>query len=436
MRDVRSCLLILVAACGGSSSDEDGTPDDVDAPIAGVDASVDSPSMDAGPDAWSADAAIGPLTAEPSDPATTTTCATQHGRSFDAPATHELAPYWDRPSLYVTDLGGDAHPDLVGERGRFATGTGTGTFSSLMTLDSDVGFLGSARYDFNNDTHPDVLSVGPILIGPSGGLQVLLSTGTGSLVAGPVVESGDNWAASVSVADFDHDERRDVIVLERNPLDQTYSAWLYRGDGTGNLHSRTFIWGAHERATMVDADVDNDGDQDLVFHYFDGIDGDIPTREVLRGAGDGTFAMLSAVDTGAYNTSSRLLAARDFNGDGKPDLLEAGAKGGDNMLLGDGAGGFTRTNGLGALVHVPTLADFDGDGHLDIAFVGEPSANAYRVEVIYGVGDGTFTSPDVYDVTPLGIRSLSAGDIDGDGRVDLLVNGYQSRIHVLFNRCD
>lgn len=83
------------------------------------------------------------------------------------------------------------------------------------------------------------------------------------------------------------------------------------------------------------------------------------------------------------------------------------------------------------------LADFDGDGHLDLliggALPGPPGEGAEALALVaYGAGDGTFnsTSPAVPGATDgkaalttllLPNMPLAAGDINGDGRADLVL---------------
>jgi hypothetical protein len=61
------------------------------------------------------------------------------------------------------------------------------------------------------------------------------------------------------------------------------------------------------------------------------------------------------------------------------------------------------------------LADFDRDGNIDVAVTDTEE----RVELFAGHGDATFSAPTFIEVP--GASSAAAGDVDGDGIVDLLV---------------
>ena len=79
------------------------------------------------------------------------------------------------------------------------------------------------------------------------------------------------------------------------------------------------------------------------------------------------------------------------------------------------------------------VADFNGDGKLDVASVGTFDT---EVSVLLGNGDGTFQPPVLYpaDSEPV---SIAAGDLNHDGRVDLVVgNQLSGDVSVLLGNGD
>jgi hypothetical protein len=144
-----------------------------------------------------------------------------------------------------------------------------------------------------------------------------------------------------------------------------------------------------------------------------------------------------------YNagTSPRSLAVGDFNGDGRLDLAAANygsflnsqfTNSSVSVLIGNGDGTFDSAvkydAGEGPLSVV--VADFNGDGRLDLAVANNRSRN---VSLLWGRGDGTFDDP-VNFAAGLNPRSLAVGDFNGDGQLDLAVVN-DGGVSVLLNTC-
>jgi hypothetical protein len=168
-------------------------------------------------------------------------------------------------------------------------------------------------------------------------------------------------------------------------------------------------------------DFDRDGNVDIVFSDANGL-------SVARGHGDGWFAPTVVADSAAQATS---LVVGDWNEDGWPDL--AGGYGPLHVYQNTGGGSFFGLATYSNLsVQALVTADFNGDKHADIAVVN--SASAGTVTVLPGVGDGTFGMPQSYAVgmSPL---SITASDLDHDGRMDLIVSNYgDSSLTILLNK--
>ena len=82
--------------------------------------------------------------------------------------------------------------------------------------------------------------------------------------------------------------------------------------------------------------------------------------------------------------------------------------------------------------------DLNGDSVIDLAVVGTPksaTANSTKdgvLSVLYGVGDGTYRAPQVFDI-PTQAMSVHAVDVNGDNRRDLLTSGAGDSFSLFMN---
>jgi parallel beta-helix repeat protein len=187
-------------------------------------------------------------------------------------------------------------------------------------------------------------------------------------------------------------------------------------------------------ASVAARDFNGDGIPDLaIANYGSG------TVTILLGTGNGMFSP-AANSPAAVGAEPSAVVAGDFNGDGVPDLAIANYGSGTvAILLGNGDGTFTLASNsplvVGSGPNSVVVGDFNGDGIADLAVA---NTNGDTVTILLGNGNGTFTSASGSPV-PVGNGPISvvAGDFNGDGIPDLAVaNASDNTVTILLGNGD
>jgi hypothetical protein len=200
-----------------------------------------------------------------------------------------------------------------------------------------------------------------------------------------------------------------------------------------------FSAGVDPNAVVV-GDFNGDGKLDVASANFGSTALGAPSCvSVLFGNGDGTLQLPTCIPTGAGTIA---LAAGDFNGDGKQDLIAVNLTGDSvSVLLNNGNSTFQTpiNTGVGTSPSAVAVGDFNKDGKLDVAVANASNNN---VNVLIGKGDGTFQSPVSYATGSLPDAIFSA-DLNNDGKLDLVVtnagdpvNGTSSTLSILYGKGD
>jgi large repetitive protein len=237
---------------------------------------------------------------------------------------------------------------------------------------------------------------------------------------------GSNTTIASAGGDLNGDGKNDLVIVHYCNLNTTCthgSLSVLLGKGNGSFESVTTSALLSLPFHLILADLNGDGHLDVIVggRY---LGNDV--IEIRLGNGDGTFTASNVFPT-AINSFLTLKAA-DFNGDGKLDLLGIS---GDSELVtllgkGDGTFGPPHFTALPASARIfedhLAVGDFDNDGKLDVALTVFAGSFFDSLSVNLGNGDGTFRPLTLFKPGG-GLNNLVAVDFDGDGTLDLVIQG-------------
>lgn len=308
------------------------------------------------------------------------------------------------PLLVLGLLGGGCGGSGSGSSGP-PKGTGTFAVGPTVDLQADIQPRGVVLGQFQTGAPLD-LAVASIF----GLVPLRTGVGDGSFAMPSPNTLPAIFSREAVVADFDQDGDDDLAATS-----DTNGIHVFLGDGQGGFTEAAgspYNPGPSPFA-LAKGHVNADPFWDLVT----GNTGD-GTVGVLLGAGNGTFASAGAFAAGS---TTRGVAVADFDWDGRDDVVASSAAG--TFFLASNANGTLQAavSVLGPPANVGGVAagDLDGDGHPDVVVIDRGASVA---EVRLSTGGGAFAAPATATfATGAEPHPAVLADLDGDGRLDLLV---------------
>jgi len=247
-------------------------------------------------------------------------------------------------------------------------------------------------------------------------LVVYKRSATGFDIAPVVTNVGSVFdTRGFDMIDTNNDGKLDIINFG-NPVGGDYVLTTYLGDGNGGftLGPSTVIGYLPWRSF---GDVNGDGRPELIASWNG-------TTYLSLMQADGTFGQITQSWEGVYGF------IRDFNNDGKNDILIWSATG-RKVFYNQGNATFTPGP---AMPDVPAsflgeFKDLNGDGRLDFVTATYISGGNAHIALYFGQSDGGFTVTDK-DLGPTSTTypgwPARLADADGDGDSDLIVFNFKA----------
>jgi gliding motility-associated-like protein len=335
----------------------------------------------------------------------------------------------------IGDIDGDGKPDMVVTNHADIT---TSVFRNISSSDTITLASFSSKVDLATGFNTNGVAIGDI--DGDGKQDIVVTNGNNNTFDSRIDFTTGTYPNSVAIRDIDGDGKPDIVVANEN----SNTVSIFRNISSpgsitaGSLAPRVdFITGSDPTSIAI-GDIDGDGQSDMVV-----ANGGNNFVSIFRNIGSsgsitaGSFAPREDIYTG--NQPSCVIIG-DIDGDNKPDLAVTNLNSNTVSVFRNIASPgsiilssfeFKVDYSTGSQPHSAVLGDINGDGRPDLAVINKNSNSVSVFRNTSTSGSITFATKINYS-TGMDPYSIAMGDIEGDGKLDLVVTNVVSgtvRVH-------
>ncbi|WP_067146518.1 T9SS type A sorting domain-containing protein [Pseudotamlana agarivorans] len=343
----------------------------------------------------------------------------QNGLTFDSNNAVIIDDTIQEPyEIHVKDIDNDGIKDIVvsfwtNDNLSWYKNLGKGSFSNKLLITDNISNPKAFIIDdIDNDKSNDIISTSY----DSSKVSLFKNHNSGNDFKETIINYYFGVPRDIKSADLNNNGFKDIILSCKDII------W-FENHGNANYSSYKLISSSGESESFMDvniSDLDSDGDKDIIGLKYG-------TIEVFLNNGNATFVS----NDYAYGNIDGNIILEDIDGDTHKDILVrfydpidrinkiAWIKNNGDLTFGD-LSVFTD-NTYGFIPNKYTAGDIDRDGDIDIIV---SSKNYSRIYLLKNDGLGNFTN--ILIMESITTDPIALEDVDNDGYLDIISGGYKS----------